>query len=1067
MKVEDFKKIELESKEYVTYYHEFVSVNMMEAYEPFLAICKDFIEKNQIDIKELVDKANVYAMHKSVLINYFKGKVCDRDEEIIVPEAEFEKKKFLESLEKIMGELSAIAPIFILLNKINLAGSSTLDFLLRLSKEECHLKRVKILCISNEFGNVASYTKDRYESFRKFCEKEKVVYDWPYNIKDRVTETELSFVFKAEETEEYCNQIKMMFNTTAYEQAMYYLGIIYQKIELEKLDVPAYFRIHMLCYYIWLNIFKMNASYALLVCDSLKQVECDGELEYVKEYEYNYLIANANMYNGNEEDSKRAAEKCIEIARAQKDDFRLFKGELLYNMTELSGWKEIWICEKEIKVSDHLLESCKKYRYFNHLAHIYVYCYDNDFHLYRVIEDLQETIPHVLLGIRMAEELQNDQFLIEAYRKNVMTASYNGLFAASSYFYNKSLLVAKKTNNKVEEANIYNGLGYNSSASDHFEEAHEYFCKALRIYYTHKRSDYIMETLYNMGMNAILAEDYENALRYLLVVLDILQELRNNSIRVCNISKIFGLVALAAFRKGNFYEAQFYQNKAKQFLEFILNYDEDEFYNYLWDDDMFLYYLVSGLIALKEGKYEDAIGNYERAKVFVEKFNGSSFFNYPQFIISYAETYKAMGNTEKYYDLLLEGRERCNLMGNFARVKQFDEMLEGIEVTPMKLTMDLQGDVTVEEIMEFVRVEVIEIEANNKKKDIRFFRTFQDLANHPAEDIEVYAFNLISSFKNNFNLDHVIFISCEGEQNEIKYSDIKYEIGEENIQKIVDYFRKNPSGFAISQLSNNYFEYEKLLSIFRESKIFSFVGVPMLKNNTLLGVFIAFIQIHESWNSSVSRDSMGENELEIFSYIFAQIIDALDKYKMNQMLRKQAETDRLTGTYNRNMYYDRMNRAICAAAKKNQGIDVAILYADLDNFKVYNDNFGHYVGDAILIEFANVFTEASRGKGEVIRFGGDEFLIILYTVEEEQVKKVVDDIYGAIHKTKGFVDIVKKYTNKEVVIEEEHRASCSIGVAMGRDVRDMAALTEIRKRADAALYDVKRNGRGYAKFAGS
>ena len=86
-------------------------------------------------------------------------------------------------------------------------------------------------------------------------------------------------------------------------------------------------------------------------------------------------------------------------------------------------------------------------------------------------------------GIKLAEELGNNCFLMEAYRKNVMLASYNGYNNTSNYFYSKIVPVAKKEHDTMTEAHVYNGVGYNSSSMDNYVAANDYYNKALEIYY--------------------------------------------------------------------------------------------------------------------------------------------------------------------------------------------------------------------------------------------------------------------------------------------------------------------------------------------------------------------------------------------------------------------------------------------------------------------------------------------------------------------------------------------------------------------------------------------------------
>ena len=1059
MQREDFEALEYNFEGYTKYYHEYVSWEMLEAYEPFLSVCKDIVERNNVEVKELLDRLDIYALHKSVYIRYFKGEDCDRDEEFIVPEIQSEKNLFFEGFYRIIKELTKIEPIFLMINRFNSCCSSTMDLFLYLAEKE--VTNLKVLCISNELGSITKYVTDRYINVGRFCEKTKSIYVWPYNIIEEGIEPEKGFNFRVNDIDEYCNKIKVMFNTMAHDQAYNYLEFIYQKLEVEKFCVSSDFMIFVLSYFSWLNIFRMNSSYALLVCDSLRQIKNVGK---EKDYMYHYLVANANMYNGNDSEAKISADKCLEIARELSDEFKEFKALLLHNMAELAGWKDIWICEKEITIPDKLISGCQKYKYFNHLAHIYIYCYDNDYRLFKVIEDIPKNSPHVTLGMRMAEQMKNYQLLAEGYRKNVMVSSYSGLFKSSSYFYNQLIDVVKKTGNKIEEAGIYNGLGYNSSACDNYLDAHKYYQKALRIYSEHNIHDYVIETLYNIGMNAILAEDYEHATEYLLTAIDMLMILKKNSLRVANISKIFGLVALATFRNNDYYLSQLYLNKARQFLEFILDYDVEEFYSYLWDDDMFLFYFVSGLMDVREGRYEKARENFIKAKMFIERFGGSAFFNYPQFVIEYANLMKLTGNEEGYRNILEEGIERCNKMGTVLRVRQLEDMLANREMIRFQQDMQLSSDINIEELLECARLESISIEAAGKKKDIKFFTTFQELINHNAESLEDYMASLIISFKNNFNIDNVLYISCE-EGVRCEYNDVEYEISDESINSIVEYFSDKTSGFAISQFSNNYHDYDSIVKIFRTSKIFSIIGVPILNNDELIGVFVAFVKIKESWNSSIDSDILDSDDLEMFEYIFRQIVGAIDKYKMNQLLRKHAETDLLTGLYNRKMYYDRVEQYLEEATRNNSTIDLAVIYADLDHFKYYNDNFGHSVGDAILVEFAKIFSKASEAYGWVTRFGGDEFVIVLETADREKVENVIDDIYSMIREQNGFVSVVEKVVKSPIEIDESNRAWVSLGVAMRKGIADIKTVDHVRKKADAALYEVKRNGRGYAKFA--
>ncbi|MBR1390002.1 MAG: GGDEF domain-containing protein, partial [Lachnospiraceae bacterium] len=136
---------------------------------------------------------------------------------------------------------------------------------------------------------------------------------------------------------------------------------------------------------------------------------------------------------------------------------------------------------------------------------------------------------------------------------------------------------------------------------------------------------------------------------------------------------------------------------------------------------------------------------------------------------------------------------------------------------------------------------------------------------------------------------------------------------------------------------------------------------------------------------------------------------------------------------------------------------VAILYVDLDHFKYYNDTFGHDVGDVVLKEFSRVFLEVAKDQGYVVRYGGDEFLIILNHTDVDGAKEVAENIYDRIRD--GFAEQLNAYVGRPIRIPKEMQISCSIGIVESEDAAIEHVETAL-KRADEALYYMKRQGKG-------
>ena len=150
--------------------------------------------------------------------------------------------------------------------------------------------------------------------------------------------------------------------------------------------------------------------------------------------------------------------------------------------------------------------------------------------------------------------------------------------------------------------------------------------------------------------------------------------------------------------------------------------------------------------------------------------------------------------------------------------------------------------------------------------------------------------------------------------------------------------------------------------------------------------------------------------------------------------------------------------------KENKAHPLGLMFIDLDNFKKYNDTFGHDVGDLILKEMAAVFTGVVEDKGFVSRYGGDEYIILLNTEDREELEDIAKEIYRRIDTSEGFRESIEKYMGREIEVQKENRITCSIGIAMASDVKSEDEVTEMIKLADDRLYSVKTSVKGRYAF---
>jgi diguanylate cyclase (GGDEF)-like protein len=171
---------------------------------------------------------------------------------------------------------------------------------------------------------------------------------------------------------------------------------------------------------------------------------------------------------------------------------------------------------------------------------------------------------------------------------------------------------------------------------------------------------------------------------------------------------------------------------------------------------------------------------------------------------------------------------------------------------------------------------------------------------------------------------------------------------------------------------------------------------------------------------------------------------ALTMRRDRDMVRALADNDSLTGVLNRRAW----NEAAEAMLEGSAGRPVALLFLDLDRFKLLNDRQGHRAGDRALIEVAEALRAELRPSDLLGRFGGEEFIAMLDGVVEEQAMQVATRLCRRVHRL-------------EIPVSDEFMLSVSIGVAMRTFSDTVETMIE---RADQAMYQAKVNGRNQARL---
>ncbi|MCO7224803.1 EAL domain-containing protein [Pleionea sp. CnH1-48] len=206
---------------------------------------------------------------------------------------------------------------------------------------------------------------------------------------------------------------------------------------------------------------------------------------------------------------------------------------------------------------------------------------------------------------------------------------------------------------------------------------------------------------------------------------------------------------------------------------------------------------------------------------------------------------------------------------------------------------------------------------------------------------------------------------------------------------------------------------------------------------------------YNAWRWVLSKGRIVERDANNAPQIIAGTTKDISELKQTEdQLRCMANYDQLTRLPNRTMFLEHLKHAINLANRYDE--KVALLFLDLDGFKLINDSMGHGVGDQLLQAVALRLKKCLRGTDNVARLGGDEFTVIIERVSKKdnvvpQVERVIEDLSRPFH-----------------LINQTAITSTSIGVAFYPDDGDTPA--NLLKHADIAMYEAKRLGKKNYRF---
>ncbi len=651
-----------------------------------------------------------------------------------------------------------------------------------------------------------------------------------------------------------------------------------------------------------------------------------------------------------------------------------------------------------------------------HLSYVYVSV--NPFGLYSNY-DAEIEAQHAR-GIELCRELGNEHLLAFGFQTLGLANAVQGRYSEVLPYYEKNLELTKKLGHPLQIAYSRNGLGFFNYLMGEYDEAQRQYRQALSLLLNCDDLHEIGMTLFNMGMNALLARKAEQAMQFFKFCLELLETRGRRNLAYHSELGILVAYAVACYNAGNWAKAwQIDVDITRKKLKPIP--DKNEEY--------FLLHMLEARKHEQHGDFAEALRCFDEAREFLYRKNDN---------ISYFEAF-FMYEMQAFYGRREDSQARnaqLDALKKSLKKRQnsfYTELIDGKNSTEDEF-WDIEG--TLSSVVQKARQDRELNRMYGKMRELQLVRDIQELFVH---------------------------------------ADQRSDLIRQLIDRIFSTLDVREVGFRKSGKSGDYYlrcipdEHPDPLRLFSSA-------LPSENRDEIVRITVR----GESGEYGIlamrfpAEDSSQEDSAQLLPIIASQLALAFERIGQleliekqnsrlqisNQELRKRSLTDPLTNIGNRAALRQSLNR-YCAVYRRSDTRGLfSLLFIDLDNFKIVNDLLGHDQGDELLKAVVNEMGRQVRESDEPFRFGGDEFILLLPATDGDGAEKTAEKLINSLRAENLMPPEQLK------LIPERRRMSVSIGVVCPNDMPSVQIRAEdLLGIADQEMYTAKKQGKNrYSRF---
>lgn len=998
----------------------------LEPYSPLLPLLRSLIQRRKFPREQLLDRLGLKGTERELVQDYFCGREIHRIEQLLPDDLSFQAVKFRQMLINLLGLLSEDKPVMLLVTGLQYAGPTALQLLEDLIKTEQTGHFLLVIGMDPGFQHKNEARQHLWEQWFSQTETNGLVYS------QSLTEIPTPFISWPCFAEQgplaayaALTRCEQLLDLLCFPEAVTAAQQLMQQVELGILEADQLYQWQLqLCLGRSL-LFSRDYEEALASYDRLLDLaqSSNDSARLCTAYRE---IALVHIFRSDPSSAIRYSQLAVKLCAT--DEGSLLQTQALFC--------HFVACDKaNVPFGFARLRSLLQQLEQQHMVRGQIYVLRN---LYAQVP-FEEKLDHhtaldcTLSAIRLAREYNNQADLAAAFHSCGVVYNQMNRYRRALRCFRISEKIREKLNVPGELARIRNGIGYFLCQRENYAEAHRYYLSSLNTVLRLNDFSEITVSLYNLAW--LYTEVKENSSANL--VLGTLREMlriRGNScfFPFKNLHDVFLLQGMIHLQQGEWVRAE---QDLKRSYKLDIN---------LSSEGQFMRPFLEALLEEQQGHWQAALDKLHHVA-------GQHLFNLHHEILlheaairiclqlklrwdAFSHLQRALQVCDQFQFPVSKRRILCVWRGH-AMPKQQDPL------SPPRFELD--------QLLHIVRQEQRMNQLWQQVHEMRLLATLQQLAANIDSEGQIAAETLrLICMHFNAQAGFLLVKQGHGMQELANYSQVSDTLPLQGQQ--LSQWLNNHSGSRLSFNGEIPIGHHAIAF----SSLFSY---PLMENQQQLGEMILL-----TFADSAPLD---KSDRDILQFIGNQLSGQLINIRQRRQLIALSSTDALTGLFNRQHFQTLLKTELRRIARF--GIEspyLSLSFIDLDNFKYYNDTFGHDMGDQLLCWFAELLRGSLRDFDVACRWGGDEFLVLLPHTRANEAMHAMRRVMRRLLEKQGFAADISQHLGHRVSLPESCWLNCSIGLTDSLNLSSSLDDAELLQQADALLYEVKRNGKGQILF---